>query len=85
MKKRVKLIVCTLAVLGTLLCATPTMAGQSNNEMETYASSTIQPRTAIKEWVFKVENGNLYKRLYNYTTGHWETDWIFVMSGVTEY
>lgn len=44
-------------------------------------SKEIQNRTDIKDWVYKVINGDLYKRLYNYSTGRWETDWIFVAEG----
>ena len=45
-------------------------------------SEDVEGRAYIKEWVYKVENNKLYKRLYNYTTGRWETDWILVAEGV---
>ncbi|MDU5337331.1 hypothetical protein [Enterococcus sp.] len=38
--------------------------------------STIKPLAPIKEWKYKYENGNYYKRLYNYSTGKWEGPWI---------
>ncbi|MCM1101306.1 MAG: hypothetical protein NC079_04265 [Clostridium sp.] len=38
----------------------------------------IEPQAAIKEWIPKIENGKLYKRLFNHSTGHWEGDWIYV-------
>ncbi len=44
----------------------------------------IEPRTDIKGWVYKVIDGDLYKRLYNYTRNRYEGDWIFVASGVEE-
>ena len=40
--------------------------------------SSIQPMSDVKEWIYKTENGKLYKRLYNTTKGCWEGDWIFV-------
>ena len=70
--------------MGTILVSIPVYANQQDIEIVTDAEGEIQPRTDIKEWLFKVENGNLYKRLYNYTRNRWETDWIFVMSGVEE-
>lgn len=83
MKKKIKVICCTFVMLTSSLLTVPTMAVQHNYVLQENESG-LQPRTDIKEWRFKVENGNLYKRLYNYSTGRWETDWIFVMSGVEE-
>lgn len=37
-----------------------------------------ETRSSKREWLFKVMNGHLYKRLYNYSTGRWETDWILI-------
>ena len=31
-----------------------------------------------REWRYKIENGKLYKALYNASTGRWETDWMYV-------
>lgn len=84
MMKRAKLMICALAMLSSVLFAGPAMATQQNNITTYNEENGMEPRTDIKEWRYKVENGNLYKRLYNYSTGHWETDWIFVMSGVIE-
>ncbi len=36
-------------------------------------------RSDEKEWRYETRaDGHRYKRLYNYTTGKWETDWILV-------
>lgn len=83
MKNRLKAFLFALVILSAFTIAVPTVAAQQ--DILIYDNNEIQPRTDIKEWVYKVENGNLYKRLYNYSTARWETDWIFVMSGVTEY
>ncbi len=40
-------------------------------------SSDILP-CDIQKWYYKIENGKLYKRLYNVTAGVWDTDWIYV-------
>lgn len=49
-----------------------------NNSNPTNIGSQIA-RADIKEWIFeKRSDGHIYKRLYNHTTGKWETDWILV-------
>ena len=39
-------------------------------------AGAITPYSAIIEWRYKVENGRLYRRLYNYTEQCWVGDWI---------
>ena len=36
----------------------------------------IEARADIIEWRYKLENGRVYKRLYNYTKQKWIGDWI---------
>lgn len=69
---RVKLclgmILCSLAVL-----LTPALS------ITTYASNgDIELCTDYREWLYKIMDGKMYKRLYNASTGLWETDWIYV-------
>ncbi len=40
--------------------------------------SQIEPGSDIIDWRYKVENGKLYKRLYNFTKEQWIGDWILV-------
>ena len=61
---------CTLAILINP-CTTITSYASGSDDVAVCAD--------IKEWYFKLENGKLYKRLYNASTGNWETDWIYVM------
>lgn len=60
--------------LSTFLCPVSTLTTQAAATGET----EIQPMQAIIQWVFRVENNKLYKRLYNYSTGNWVGEWIFV-------
>lgn len=39
---------------------------------------TVQPYSNVTEWHYKIENGKLYKRLYDTTEHRWLTDWIYV-------
>ena len=82
MKRKISVLISVIILSTVTLTTVPALATQSEIIYEN--TTEIQPRTDIKEWRFKIENGNLYKRLYNYTRNRWETDWIFVMSGVTE-
>ena len=79
--KKIKLFFCIFTMSISAFLSMPVLATQSN---ENITQEEIQPRTDIKEWLYKIVDGNLYKRLYNYSTGRWETDWIFIMSGVIE-
>lgn len=38
----------------------------------------IQPYSDKIQWIYRVENNKLYKRLYNYATGNWVGEWIYV-------
>lgn len=39
---------------------------------------SVVPCADVLQWQYKVEDGKLYKRLYNNTTGNWVGDWIYV-------
>lgn len=39
-------------------------------------AGAITPYSAIIDWRYKVEDGRLYRRLYNYTEQCWVGDWI---------
>ena len=41
-------------------------------------SETVSPQASIKKWIYKQEGDEIWKRLYNTSTGEWEGDWIFV-------
>ncbi len=72
-----KTVVSSLIVMAFLTFGSPAIMAQEI----AYASTDtqeVQPRTDIKEWRYKVINGRLYKRLFNASTGRWETDWILV-------
>lgn len=78
MKK--KQILCAMVVMGMTVLTAPFVSAQ---EMAAVPVAEVsqdddQARTDIKEWRFKIINGHVYKRLYNCSTGNWETDWIFV-------
>lgn len=42
------------------------------------APKTEEPQRDIIEWRWKIENGNVYRRLYNYTYNYWIGEWQYV-------
>lgn len=61
---------CSLCLLATPAATLPVQAATGE--------TTISPQSVEKGWILKEENGKLYKRLWNYTYGCWEGDWIYV-------
>ena len=45
---------------------------------EPQAESVVEPRVEEVEWIYRVYNGNIERRLWSYTEGVWLTDWIYV-------
>ncbi len=41
-------------------------------------SEDIETRADHLGWKYKIENGKMYKRLFNYTRNRWETEWELV-------
>ena len=85
MRKRSKMRLCALAMMGlTVLAAPAALAEDEIIPMETEiegmggGGGTADPQSSIYEWRYKVIDGHLYKRLYNCTKLRWETDWILV-------
>lgn len=77
MKK--KSILCALAVMGVSTFTSPTVWAQDAGIVIDKEDTTdVEPRTNIIDWRFKVIDGHLYKRLYNYSTQEWIGDWILV-------
>ena len=72
-----KILLLTAAILLST-SATPTLnvSAKENVSIVSYQSSTVAPLSENIGWRYKVENGNLYKRLYNYSMSQWVGDWI---------
>lgn len=61
----------SLSMLASPIASTPVQAAPAQDE-------AVTPQSDIIYWLYKSENGNLYKRLYNASIGVWIGDWIFV-------
>lgn len=64
----------TCLALMAFVCPMTSISAQASTSREV----TVQPRQDIIEYVYKIENGKLYKRLYNYSTDNFIGDWIYV-------
>lgn len=75
-----KSLLCAVVMMGFSVLAIPVTSvyAEDNVLSEDTDAPVVEPRTDKKEWVYKVIDGHFYKRLYNYSTGRWETDWILV-------
>ena len=79
--KRKKIIQKLVLFIGTaslalmaFLCPVATLSTQAASSAETIA----RPWKHDIRYVFKIEDGKMYKRLYNFTTLEWIGDWIYV-------
>lgn len=59
---------------GMFFCPATTLPAQAAVK----APDVAEPNYNIIEWRYKIEDGKVYKRLYNYSTGYWIGDWIYL-------
>ncbi len=60
--------------LSVFFCPVASLPAQAASPDE----ATVQPRKDDIEYRFTIINNKIYKRLYNYSTGEWIGDWIYV-------
>jgi hypothetical protein len=76
-----KFILATTTVLTLSVCSLQpaiTASASSQSIAVEQSRNSVTPRSDYKTWMYKVENGKIYKRLYNCSTGVWIGDWIYV-------
>lgn len=67
----------TSILSGTVHAASESkIQSQITQYTEKSESNIVVMRSDIIDWRFKLEDGKLYKRLYNYTRERWEGEWI---------
>lgn len=70
-------VLMSFAAIALAVPFTPTATLTAEAAVSTEGAS-VQPLSDDLQWLYKVENGKIYKRLYNYSTANWVGDWIFV-------
>lgn len=78
MKNKIKMLLGVVAFSTLLSMGGMAVAAPVDSIGNDITETSIEPRTDIKEWIYAVIDGDIYKRLYNYTRNRWETDWILV-------
>ncbi|MGK4109558.1 hypothetical protein [Enterococcus cecorum] len=71
MKKVPKLVIIT-----TLLLCIFTFLPTKVDGAASFEHPKITTRKAIMEWRYKVEKGNVYRRLWDSQKGEWASGWI---------
>lgn len=66
------------ACLAVLALACPVASLSAQAASGTAMVTSIQPRKDDIQYVYKIEDGKMYKCLYNYSTGEWIGEWIYV-------
>lgn len=81
-----------LALLAGTACLTLMVFACPTTSLTVNAASNVQDDSIVTlsgdygimplkddiQYRYKIENGKMYKRLYNYTVGEWVGDWIYV-------
>ena len=75
MFKKLVINVCCLTMV-VAICAPAALATYVVDPVQ--SSGIVEPKKEDSEWVFKVEDGKLYKRLWSNTYGIWLGEWIYV-------
>lgn len=75
-KAKLAVLMSTAAiVMAVPFTPSATLSAEAAVRTEEYG---VQPLSDDIQWRFKVENGKIYRRLYNYSTANWVGDWIYV-------
>lgn len=79
MRPKMKVLFATLGVsLAVCLPPTATVMASEQSSSAIQSNDTIAPQSDNLRWVYMVENGKRYKRLYNASTKKWIGDWIYI-------
>jgi uncharacterized membrane protein len=74
--KKISAALCAVSFSAALALAAPvaTISAQA----EEAVGQTITTREQIISYVYKIKDNKLYRCLYNYTTGEYVGDWVYV-------
>lgn len=80
MKAKLSKILVALLIIGSILGPATALAAEVNETTVTASKvdESIGTRAEESQWVYKIFDGWLQKRLWSNTYGYWKTDWIKV-------
>lgn len=81
-RRKILLGVSAMAILVSMVgtCNMVTYASEGFGT-ENLSDEGIMPYSDIIEWRYKVINGDVYRRQYNYTQEYWIGEWEFYAKG----
>ena len=65
----------TIRILAVIIAMTCIFSGTAFAQEKEVAVEKSSSRADVIKYVYKVENGKLYRRLYNYSKDTWLGDW----------
>ncbi|MGF7142183.1 hypothetical protein HNQ56_000593 [Anaerotaenia torta] len=75
--KKFSPLIITLCIYTSLQPTNALATSALNGSLASIESTvSVTPYSDIIDWRYKSENGNIYKRLYNYSTQEWIGEWI---------
>lgn len=81
-RKKILVSVSAAAILCSLMGTCDIVAYASENSRSVSADAEgIVPHSDIIEYRYMVVDGDLYRRLYNYTQEHWIGEWELIVEG----
>lgn len=75
-KKNCTFLVFFSLIIPLMLCINTHLTVNNAIESNVIKSSSITPYSHDIRWRYKMINGILYKRQYNYTTNKWIGSWV---------
>lgn len=73
-----KRIIATVGITACCLSLTAMPTTSLSVQAAVPTDETISPTAEILEWVYRVTDGKIYKRLFNCSTQQWAGEWIYV-------
>ncbi|MDE6053442.1 MAG: hypothetical protein K2G55_06730 [Lachnospiraceae bacterium] len=79
MNKKIITTAAALSLAALILQPAQIVSAASAIPLTTLSGTTISPLADDIKWVYyTTDDGKTYKRLYNYSTGEWIGEWIYV-------
>ena len=73
-----KRILATVSVAACCLSLIAAPATELSVQAAVPTDETASPNAEILEWVYRITDGKIYKRLFNCSTQQWAGEWIYV-------
>lgn len=76
MSKKKLVVLSCIGMMAMYAIAPMSVSAEAFNTYEPGEEYNLGARAVQYEWRYKIENGKMYRRLWDRTNGKWLTDWI---------